>query len=199
MKLAYVTLQGRGRTDALIAAVAGELMSKGVRLAGTIQSNIERPDRRKCDMDLMLLPHGPVVRISEDRGDLARGCMLDSGALEQSVVTVQQRLQGAEILIVNKFGKRESEGKGLVPVIGEAVSLGLPVLIGVNGLNLAAFLAFAGKEAHGLPADELAVVRWCEHASAASSNGQHGIQSPQARSGLPTRAAIVVNRCKVAG
>lgn len=161
VKLGFVTLQGRGRTDALIAAVATQLQKDGLRLAGTVQSNIERPNRRKCDMDLMILPQGPVVRISEDRGDLARGCTLDSGALEQSVVEVQQRLPGADMLVVNKFGKREAEGKGLVPVIAEAVDLGIPVLVGVNGLNLAAFLAFAGEEALALPTDSASVVQWC--------------------------------------
>jgi nucleoside-triphosphatase THEP1 len=128
VRLAYVTLQGRGRTDALIAAIAQQLQTDGLRLSGTVQSNIERPDRRKCDMDLMILPQGPAVRISEDRGDLARGCTLDSGALEQSVAEVQQRLSGSDILVVNKFGKREAEGKGLVPVIGDAVDLGIPVV-----------------------------------------------------------------------
>jgi hypothetical protein len=166
MKLAYVTLQGRGRTDALIAEVAALLAADGVRLAGTVQSNIERPNRRKCDMDLAVLPDGPIVRISEDRGDLARGCTLDSGALEQTVVAVQQRLEGAEMLIVNKFGKREAEGRGLVPVIAEALELGLPVLIGVNGLNLAAFLAFAGEGVLPLPSDAAQVAQWCKTAAA---------------------------------
>jgi hypothetical protein len=57
------------------------------------------------------------------------------------------------VLIVNKFGKREAEGKGLVPVIVEALEMGLPVLIAVNGLNFAAFLAFAGEEVTALPGD----------------------------------------------
>jgi hypothetical protein len=162
MKLAYVTLQGRGRIDALIAEVAGRLAADGVPLAGTVQSNHERPDRRKCDMDLVVLPDGPIVRISEDRGDLARGCILDSGALEQTVHAVQQRLDGAELLIVNKFGKREAEGKGLVPVIAEALERGLPVLIGVNGLNLAAFLVFAGEDVTALPTDAPSVSAWCK-------------------------------------
>lgn len=166
MKLAYVTLQGRGRTDELIASVADQLTRDGLRLAGTVQSNIERLDRKKCDMDLIILPDGPVVRISEDRGDLARGCMLDSGALEQTVVAVQQRLPGAQVLIVNKFGKRESEGKGLVPIIAEALEQGLPVLIGVNGLNLAAFLVFAGEAAQALQADVSTVADWCKTAVA---------------------------------
>lgn len=169
MKLAYVTLQGRGRTDALIAEVAALLAADGVRLAGTVQSNIERPDRRKCDMDLVVLPDGPIVRISEDRGGLARGCILDSGALEQTVVAVQQRLHVAQVLIVNKFGKREAEGKGLVPVIGDALALGLPVLIGVNGLNLAAFLSFAGQEVVPLPADPTLVADWCKAAVASET------------------------------
>lgn len=162
MKLAYVTLQGRGRTDALITEVATLLEAEGVRLAGTVQSNHERLDRRKCDMDLRVLPDGPVVRISEDRGDLARDCTLDSGALEQTVFAVQQRLDGAEVMIVNKFGKREAEGKGLVPVIAEALDRGLPVLIGVNGLNLAAFLAFAGEEVTALPGDPSQIADWCK-------------------------------------
>jgi hypothetical protein len=169
MKLAYVTLQGRGRTDVLIAEVAALLAARDVRLAGTVQSNHERPDRRKCDMDLVILPDGPVVRISEDRGDLARGCTLDSGALEQTVEAVRQRLAGAEVLLVNKFGKREAEGKGLVPVIAEAVERGLPVLIGVNGLNLAAFLAFSGEGVTALQPDAATAAGWCMSMSPAQA------------------------------
>lgn len=161
MKIAYVTLQGRGRTDELIASVAERLAAEGLRLAGTVQSNHDRPDRKKCDMDLRVLPDGPTVRISEDRGELARGCILDSGALEQTVFEVERRLDGADILIVNKFGKRESEGKGLAPVIAEALHRNMPVLVGVNGLNLAAFLAFAGEEIEGLATCPDSVTDWC--------------------------------------
>ena len=161
MRIAYVSLQGRGRTDQLIAEVADRLAAKGLRLAGTVQSNHERPDRRKCDMDLRVLPDGPTLRISEDRGDLARGCILDSGALEQAVHEVERRLDGADILIVNKFGKREAEGRGLTPVIAEALHRGLPVLVGVNGLNLAALLSFAEEEIQGLPTSAEAVADWC--------------------------------------
>ena len=161
MRIAYVSLQGRGRTDQLIAEVAERLTAEGLRLAGTVQSNHERPNRKKCDMDLRVLPDGPVVRISEDRGGLARGCILDSGALEQTVHEVERRLDGADILIVNKFGKREAEGKGLAPVIAEALHRGLPVLVGVNGLNLAALLSFAEEDIQGLPTNAEAVADWC--------------------------------------
>lgn len=161
MKLAYVSLQGRGRTDSFLAEVAERLAAQGMRLAGTVQSNIERPDRAKCDMDIQVLPDGPLVRISEDRGASARGCILDSGALEQTVLEVERRLAGADLLIINKFGKRECEGKGLVPIIGAAIGQQIPVLVGVNGLNLPLFRHFCDDAATHLAADIGAVCWWC--------------------------------------
>ena len=161
MRLAPVSIGGRGETDRFLAVVAGRLETAGVRLAGTVQTNISRADRTRCDMDLRILPDGPVVRISEDRGAAARGCMLDHGALEQTVAEVARRLDGAGVLIVNKFGKAESEGRGLVPVISEALARGMTVLVGVNGLNLPLYLDFAGGLSEALPAEEAAATGWC--------------------------------------
>lgn len=161
MKLGHVSITGRGETDRFLALVAARLERAGARLAGTVQTNIARADRRRCDMDLRILPDGPVFRISEERGAAARGCMLDYSALEQSVMEVARRLDGADILIVNKFGKAEAEGRGLVPVISEALARGMTVLVGVNGLNLAAFMAFAEGLSQTLPTDLAAAAEWC--------------------------------------
>ncbi len=165
MKLAYVSVQGRGRIDLLLAEVVDRLEARGVALAGTVQTNIERADRPRCDMDLRLLPDGPVVRISVDRGAEARGCRLDAGGLEQAVLWVSNTLDGAEMLVVNKFGKQEAEGKGLSGVIADALERGVPVLVGVNGLNLPAFLDFAGDIATELTPDTESIVGWCLTAS----------------------------------
>ena len=160
MRLGYVTLAGRGRTDELLAGVASQLEDAGLRLAGTVQTNLERVDRSKCDMDLRVLPDGPVLRISQDLGEGSRGCRLDIGVLETAVAEVQARLDGAEVLLVNKFGKQEALGRGLAPVIAEALSRGLTVLVGVNGLNLSALLDFTGEVAEALPPDPAAIVDW---------------------------------------
>ena len=161
MELRYVSLPGRGANDGFLARIAGMLLENGLKLTGTMQVNIGRTDRRKCDMDLRILPDGPVLRISEDRGREARGCILDAGALEQAVEDVSRRLPRAEVLLVNKFGRQEAEGRGFAPVIAEALALGVPVLVGVNGLNLEAFQAFAGGMAQPLPADAARVLDWC--------------------------------------
>lgn len=161
MKLGYVTLQGHGVIDLLLADVVERLEAHGVALAGTVQTNIHRDERRVCDMDLRLLPDGPVVRISVDRGAQARGCRLDAGVLEQSMLWVSKALGNAEILVVNKFGKQEAEGKGLTSAIADALERGLSVLVGVNGLNLPAFLEFADGIATELTPEAAQVTDWC--------------------------------------
>jgi len=172
MKLGYMTLPGKGRTDRLLAEVVERLEARGVALTGTVQTNIERGDRPRCDMDLRLLPNGPVVRISVDRGAEARGCRLDAGALEQSALWVSNALDSAEMLVVNKFGKQESEGRGLAGTIADALERGLPVLVGVNGLNLPAFLGFAGGMAQELPPDAVRIADWYLAARTKNARGK---------------------------
>jgi hypothetical protein len=166
MKLGYVTVQGKGRIDLLLGDVIDRLEARGVALAGTVQTNVGRNDRPRCDTDLRLLPDGPTVRISVDLGAEAHGCRLDAGALEQSVLWVAGALEQAEMLVVNKFGKQEAEGKGLAPSIAGALERGLPVLVGVNGLNLPAFLAFADGMAQKLEPDPARIADWCSSALA---------------------------------
>ena len=52
---------------------------------------------------------------------------------------------GADLLIVNKFGKHEAEGRGFRDVIAEAVAMDIPVLVGINALNRSAFESFCGR------------------------------------------------------
>ena len=160
MILAAVSVSGKGLTDACLAEAVALMQARGLSLAGTVQSNPQRADRPRCDMDVHVLPDGPVLRISEDRGPAARGCRLDAGVLEAAVAATLDRLDGAELVLVNKFGKQEAEGRGFVPVIAEAMARGLPVLVGVNPLNHAAFHAFADGLAQDLPPVPEAIAAW---------------------------------------
>ena len=161
MRIGYVMAPGQGETDRLILGVARRLMASGLRICGTVQVNSERGDGRRCDMDVVVLPDGPVIRISQSRGREARGCRLDPRALEDAVGLVMTRFgQGADGLIVNKFGRHEAEGRGFRDLIGEALAQGVPVLVGLNALNRDAFMDFADGLAEALPASEAALVEW---------------------------------------
>ncbi|MCX8508490.1 MAG: DUF2478 domain-containing protein [Rhodobacteraceae bacterium] len=160
MKLGYIQLPGRGETDRFLADLAEHLLARGTRLVGAVQTNVERACTHHCDMDLRILPDGPVMRISQDLGSEATGCRLDSGALETAVAAVAARMIGAEVLIVNKFGKHEAEGRGFRHLMAEALAAGLPVVVGTNGLNHAAFQAYAEGLAWPLPADVGRILAW---------------------------------------
>ena len=173
MMIAYTMAPGRGDTDLVLRAVAAEMAARGLRCCGTVQINTEAADAGPCDMDVRVLPDGPVLRISQHLGREARGCRLDPAALEEAVARVMSMLAaGPDLLIVNKFGKHEAEGRGFRDVIGTALALDVPVLVGVNGLNLPAFMAFAGGMAERLSPDRAALAAWCAGAASA------GVRAP---------------------
>ncbi|WP_120636076.1 DUF2478 domain-containing protein [Ruegeria sp. EL01] len=167
MYLAYVTTTDRGATDRLLSAVAEHLLANGAHLAGVVQTNTECADDSKCDMDVRVLPDGETIRISQSLGTQSRGCRLDPAALEQAVGYVTASLKDApQLLIINKFGKHEADGRGFRPVIAEALAQDVPVLVGVNGLNTEKFHEFTGGEAEQLVPDVQAIANWLNRVTA---------------------------------
>lgn len=164
MNIAFVSSQERGGTDRLLATVAAHLEQQGFRLTGVVQTNFEREGTHHCDMDVRILPAGPVVRISQDLGAGSRGCRLDPGALETAVATVAPVINSTrpiDLMILNKFGKHEAEGRGFRHLIGDALMRGIPILTGVNNLNRAAFDTFTDGCATALPEDFQVLMDWC--------------------------------------
>jgi len=147
VRIACIMAGGAGQTDRLLHDFAARAAARGLRLCGTVQVNTDCGPDRPCDMDVRVLPDGPVIRISQSLGAGARGCRLDPEALEQAVAEAEARLTaGADLVIVNKFGKHEAEGRGFRALIAEAVAAGVPVVVGVNGLNAARLAAFLGAD-----------------------------------------------------
>lgn len=160
MRLAGVTGQGRGATDRVLAAVADRLARDGMRLVGAL-----RPvrDAGTCDSDLWLLPDGPVHRITQDLGAGSSACRMDAGALEEAVGLALSRLRTGrtDLVMLNKFGRSEAEGRGFRALIVEALGQDVPVLTGVSETHRAAFEHFADGMATSLPPDEDAILDWC--------------------------------------
>ncbi|MDD9924113.1 MAG: DUF2478 domain-containing protein [Boseongicola sp.] len=163
MHLGYTFASGRGDTDLLLAKFANEAAAEGLRIAGTVQINEMCADDGLCDMDVRVLPNGPIIRISQSLGRGAKGCRLDPAALEEAVGLVSQSLtDGLDCLIINKFGKHEADGRGFRPVISEALALGIPVIVGIGRLNRDAFIAFSDGLAEEIAPDSSAIKRWLD-------------------------------------
>ncbi len=160
MKIAYTMAPGRGDTDLLLSRLADTLASQGYTTCGTVQINTDRANS-PCDMDVKVLPDGPVLRISQDLGLGSKGCRLDPAALETAVGLAEARLDpNVDLLIINKFGKHEADGRGFRTIIATALELETPVIVGVNALNLAAFREFAGTEAVQLEPSKAQILEW---------------------------------------
>lgn len=166
MHIAAVTAPSGGALDLLLADTAWSLIAEGLRPAGLIQVNTARAGLRRCDMDVQVLPEGEVFRISQSLGPGARGCHLDPSGLEGAISAVRADLaeHRPDILIVNKFGKHEAEGRGFASLIADVLDADIPVLVGVNALNREAFAHYAGGLAEILEPDINAVRAWLQDA-----------------------------------
>ena len=169
--LGYLTANGPGVADVVLAEVAARLRADGWSLAGAVQVNPDGPPGGKCHMDLHVLASEDVVRISQDLGALSKGCRLDPAGLEAAVGLAEAAVGNARLVVVNKFGKQEVDGRGFRPLIGKALSEGVPVLTSVGAANLPGFLEFAGDLAEEIPGDVDALIAWAK--------GQGGLKAAE--------------------
>lgn len=151
------------KIDTLMRGVAEHLRSAGCALTGFVQINQPRPGRSRCDMVLEELSSGTRIGISQDRGEHARGCMLDVDELLRAGALAMQGLERhPDLLMINKFGKTECEGGGFRALIADALAREVPVLIAVPKPNLDEWRAFADGLTTDypielLPADTVAI------------------------------------------
>ena len=163
--LAHVTLSDApGAADLLLGDIAATLAAEGLRLAGAVQTNHERGADCSCDMDLTVLGcDGAPVRISQSLGSGSQGCRIDSGALAVAAGRAAKVLdRGADLVIVNKFGRVEAEGGGFRDLIAQALDSGIPVLVAVPPKFQGAFTEFAGDLSQAV--EPGAALDWCRGA-----------------------------------
>lgn len=158
----YDPSQG-GDVDELFLSVVNVLRRRNLRIAGAVQLNGPAASGPCADMLLEDLATGRRVRISQDRGSLAKGCRLDSSALEEVAGLTRASVgQGIDCVIINKFSKSEAEGGGLRQVIEAAVLADIPVVVGLNSTQRSAWESFSGGATAWLPREQAAILRWFE-------------------------------------
>ncbi len=172
--LGYIVAGAGGGADRCLSGLAGRLESAGIPLAGVVQSNIARADGQPDDMDLHVIGTGRVIRISQSLGPGSEGCRLNAAALEEAAGLVGAALDtGApRVLLLNRFGRQEAEGRGFRPLIGRALGEGMAVLMAVGAEYAEAFHAFAGGMGECLPADAARLLDWCREAIGAPVSPQ---------------------------
>jgi len=160
---AMVYGSGQGpEMDRILETLAHGLSAEGLQLAGAVQHTARVPSSPRCDMVLEDLGTGGIHPISVDPSADVQGCRMEPNKIETLAMLAGDAIgRGAEILLLNRFGKNEIAGRGYREVISEAVSRGVPVLVGVSAANVATWDAFASSGYERLDIDGAAARTWC--------------------------------------
>ena len=148
--------------DDLLVQAAQEMRKLGLSLAGVLQHNPLAKGADRCEMVLEILRANDQLLISQDLGPMSKGCRLNASALEQAVGLVMTSLaqQKSDMLIINKFGKQEVDGRGFRPAIAMALEEEVPVLVMVRPESLQNFQDFIGDMGQEIVPDLQAIMLW---------------------------------------
>jgi hypothetical protein len=163
--------------DEVLRVFAANLTERGFRPVGLVQRGHHCVDGP--ELSALLLHTGETLQpfqdlhacAPRDNGKAgARACRLDIGQLLQAGVRVAEAIdQGADLVIVNRFGRQEREGKGLSYLIERALSADIPVVIAVASHRFADWIRFADGMSVKLRCNQEALDAWWYAVSARSA------------------------------
>lgn len=167
-KIAAILFDEGVAIDAMLEGIICKLQAKGYRIAGYLQREIAETDSCCSITDLESIATRTKIRISQALGPGARGCRLDTNGLaEASGALIGELEHGTDLLILNRFGKGESEGQGFRAVIQKAMEMNIPVLTAVRETYRPSWEEFGGEYAHIISRDSSGGLDWCLHSLAA--------------------------------
>lgn len=140
--LAALVYTENDNPDGILHEFASGLNAGGYRVAGIVQLGRHRLD---ASLSATLVSTGEQFPLFQDHGAHSAGCRLDIRQLiraGQRIATILD--EGADILIVNRFGRQERDGKGLAYLIKRALSVDIPVVIAVPNHRFPEWIKFAG-------------------------------------------------------
>jgi hypothetical protein len=109
---------------------------------------------------------GTAFDIWEARGTWARGCRLDEGGLVDAEATLLAAItERADLLVINRFGRTESLGRGLIGCFAAALEAGIPVLTAVRAPYDDAWREFHGGLGQDLHMEASQAVGWAVRAA----------------------------------
>lgn len=151
--------------DALLKSFASDLNARGYRAVGLVQLGHHCVDRPK--LSAMLVHTGKELELLQDLGSCATGCRLDVGQLLDAGAEVASAIdEGADLLIVNRFGRQERGGRGLLYLVERALNADIPVVIAVPSHRFADWIRFADGMSVRLRCDRWSLYTWWSAVSA---------------------------------
>lgn len=145
----------------LLEGFSQTLRAAGAKVAGVVQR------RGGCGphapLEVVDVLTGEFTALCQTLGPGSQSCRLDPAGLAQAAAWVQRGLAaGADLIVIDKFGKQEAQGQGLRAEISEAALSGIPVLTAVSRRVLPAWQDFTGGYGTTLLCRQDIALQWWE-------------------------------------
>ena len=110
-----------------------------------------------------------MIKFSQDLGAGSTACNLGPSGLAQACEAVERAIEdGADVVVLSKFGKLEAARGGLCDAFRAAILADLPIITTVSPLLAEEWAQFAGPLSNKVPATMDALgAWWTAHESAA--------------------------------
>jgi len=128
--------------DRLLIEFANDLARSGFRPVGVAQRG-HNCHSTSPGLGVVTLPNGNVISLVDDRTRDIAACRLENERLEDLAKQLTASIEGgADLIIVNRFGHSEAEGRGLVDLISQALNADIPLLIAVSERRFPTWIRF---------------------------------------------------------
>lgn len=165
IRLAAITYDRGFDIDCLLVTACASLSRRGVRLGGLLQISTGAKGGCASTVHVVDLRTNAAFDIWEERGTCAKGCRLDERGLATASHAIDKAVADrVDLIIINRFGRAESLGGGLLASFSAAISAGLPVLTAVRAPYDLAWAKFHSGLGQDLPMNVEAITAWVESA-----------------------------------
>lgn len=146
-----------------LARFVESLKKSRVRVAGILQEKVSMDDSGMSRVDAIDITTGQRIPLNRPTREnwKNRTCSLDVSALAETTAILRRAIENrVDLIVVEKFGDEEREGKGLTNEIFQGIAAGIPLLIAVPDTNLDIWNDRSGGIGAVLPCEENAFHEW---------------------------------------
>jgi nucleoside-triphosphatase THEP1 len=142
--------------DRLLREFVQDLTSRGHRVVGLIQTRL-----RDGGAAVTVLPTGETIPLAPTHGTVLHSSRPGPCDLAQAAARIDALIEsGADLVIINRFGKLEAAGTGLVDEIARALSVDIPVVVAVPEFRFSEWLSFCRGMGVKLPCRNGSLQSW---------------------------------------
>jgi hypothetical protein len=124
--------------DRLLREFVQDLTIRGYRVVGLIQTRLGDGSAA-----VTVSPTGETISFAQTLGAVPNSSSLGGCDLAVAAARIDALIEsGVDLVIINRFGKLEAEGTGLVDEIARAVSFDIPVVVAVPEFRFSEWLSF---------------------------------------------------------